>query len=333
MTFDLSNFPRVGLAHLPTPFEPLNALSEHLGGPKIWAKRDDCTGLAGGGNKTRKLEFLIGDALSKGADTIVTVGATQSNHVRQSVAAAAKVGLKAEVLLERAVIRDEAYANNGNIMLDHLLGAKVHECDASADLNLDGQLFAMKLAEQGHTPYFIPMGGSSVVGALGYTSCIFELMDDADNNGINIDGIVHASSSQGTQAGLLAGLIAAESTIPVYGISVGRDQTELSAMVLELTEQTLEYAGLTKTIDSSSVICSDKFCAPGYGEPNSGMIEAVQLCAQLEGVLLDPVYTGKAMAGLISMIRDGQFKQDQNIVFIHTGGQTALHAYPSIFKG
>ena len=331
MSLNLDKFPRIKLAHLPTPFEPLNALSDFLGGPKIWAKRDDCTGLAGGGNKTRKLEFLIGDAISKRADTIVTVGATQSNHVRQSVAAAAKTGLRAEVLLEKAVVRDVAYANNGNILLDHLLGGKVHQCPASPDLNLDGQQFAMQLAEQGHKPYFIPMGGSSVVGALGYTSCAFELLEDSNKNEFAIDHIVHASSSQGTQAGILAGLIAMESSIPVHGISVGRKASELSTMVHELTEQTLDYAGLEPNVNATSVICNDAYCAPGYGEPNDGMIEAVQLCAQLEGILLDPVYTGKAMSGLISMIKSGEFSKDENVVFIHTGGQAALHAYPSIF--
>jgi len=332
MSIDLSKFPSVSLAHLPTPLQKLERLSEHLGGPTIWVKRDDCTGLAGGGNKTRKLEFIMGDALDKGADTIVTVGATQSNHVRQSVAAAAKLGLQIEVLLERAVERDENYATNGNIMLNYLMGANVHECNANPYLNIEGQALAMKLAEQGCNPYFIPMGGSSVVGALGYTSCISELLNDATHQGFEIDTIVHATSSQGTQAGILAGLRLEDSTIPVHGISVSHPQDELEELVLELSNQTLEFAGSDLRIDCDNVICNDNYCAPGYGEPNDAMIEAVKLCARMEGLLLDPVYTGKAMAGLIDMVRSGHFIKGQNIVFIHTGGQVALHAYQSIFN-
>ena len=332
MSIDLSKFPRVSLAHLPTPLQRLDRLSNHLGGPTIWAKRDDCTGLAGGGNKTRKLEFLMGDAIAKGADTIVTVGATQSNHVRQSIAAAAKMGLHCEVLLEQEVVRDDDYAHNGNILLDHLMGAVVHECPASPDLNIDGQKFAMQLAEQGRIAYFIPMGGSSVVGALGYTTCVTELLNDSKQLGFSIDAILHASSSQGTQAGILAGLMAHNSAIPVHGISVGREATALAELVLELTNQTLQFAGLSSQINREAVICDDNYCAPGYGEPNDAMIKAVQLCAQLEGLLLDPVYTGKAMAGLIDKVQNGVFTKQQNIIFLHTGGQTALHAYRSIFE-
>ena len=196
---DLTSIPRVQLAHLPTPLEPLETLSRHLDGPDIYVKRDDCTGLAGGGNKTRKLEFLMADALEQGADTIVTAGATQSNHVRQSIAAAAKMGMHAEVLLEVRTIRDDDYAGNGNIILDNLMGAKIHYCDPVDDLNADCQALADKLAGEGAKPYFIPVGGSNKIGALGYADCASEIIGQSAEMGLAVDGIVVASGSQGTQ--------------------------------------------------------------------------------------------------------------------------------------
>lgn len=324
-------FPRIQLAHLPTPFEPLPALSKYLSGPKIYVKRDDCTGLAGGGNKTRKLEYLMGDALQKNADTIVTVGATQSNHVRQSVAAAAKLGLRIEVLLEKAVIRDDDYAQNGNYMLDHLMGAIIHERSAGTDMDKAGQVFADELNQKGRKAYFIPTGGSSVIGTIGYMGCIEEILQQGKLMGVNIDALVVASGSQGTQAGLLTGLAAAHSVIPLYGISVSRPKLDLEERVYRLAVKASAHAQIKTSILREQVICDDQYYAPGYGQPNEAMIEAVNLCAKLEGLLLDPVYSGKAMAGLINKVRKGAFRKGQNIVFIHTGGQTALHAYRSIF--
>ncbi len=329
---DLDNFSRIHLAHLPTPLEPLKALSRHLDGPDIFVKRDDCTGLAGGGNKTRKLEFLMADALDQGADTIVTVGATQSNHVRQTVAACAKLGLRAEVLLEKAVVRDADYASNGNVLLDHLMGATIHHCEPSADLNAEGQAFADQLASDGRKTYFIPTGGSSVVGALGYTGCATEILSQSADAGLDIDAIVVASGSQGTQAGLLVGLAAAEADIPVHGICVSRGRVELETLVHALAEKTAEYAGVKTPILRENVLCDDSYYPPGYGQPNDGMIEAVTLCARIEGLLLDPVYSGKAMAGLIDKIRGGTYKKGDTVIFIHTGGQVALHAYRSTFE-
>jgi L-cysteate sulfo-lyase len=330
---DLSRFPRVQLAHLPTPLEPLETLSRHLGGPDIYVKRDDCTGLAGGGNKTRKLEFLMADALEKGADTVVTVGATQSNHVRQTIAAAARLGLKAEVLLERAVVRDDDYAGNGNFLLDNLMGATIHHCQPSAGLIADGQALADKLTASGVSAYYIPTGGSNRIGALGYMDCANEILGQSAEMGLNVDAIVVASGSQGTQGGLLAGLAAEGSDIPVHGICVSRDAEELQGLVYDLAVKTAEYAGVTAPILRQNVICDDHYYPPGYGQPNAGMIEAVTLCAQLEGLLLDPVYSGKAMAGLIDKIRNATFKKGDTVIFIHTGGQVALHAYRSTFEG
>ena len=330
---NLTRFPRVQLAHLPTRLEPLAALSRHLGGPNIYVKRDDCTGLAGGGNKTRKLEFLMADALEKRADTVVTVGATQSNHVRQTIAAAAKLGLRSEVLLEKAVIRDDDYAGNGNVLLDNLMGATLHHREPTADLDAEGQALADVLASDGANAYFIPTGGSSPVGALGYVDCATELLGQSRDMELNVDAIVVASGSQGTQAGLLVGLAADKADIPVHGICVSRSGPELEELVFNLAERTAEHAGCTAPVLRHSVICDGDYFAPGYGQPNDAMIEAVTLCARFEGLLLDPVYSGKAMAGLINKIRNGTFKKDDNVVFIHTGGQIALHAYRSTFEG
>ncbi|MBL6929888.1 MAG: D-cysteine desulfhydrase [Rhodospirillales bacterium] len=330
---DLASIPRVQLAHLPTPLEPLESLSRHLGGPDIYVKRDDCTGLAGGGNKTRKLEFLMADALEQGADTIVTAGATQSNHVRQSIAAAAKMGMRAEVLLETRNIRDDDYAGNGNIILDHLMGAKIHYCDPVEDLNVECQALADKLAGEGAMSYFIPVGGSNKIGALGYADCASEILGQSAEMELAVDGIVVASGSQGTQGGLLVGLAGGGSEIPVHGICVSRDGPELEEAVFDLAQKTAEYVGLSTPIERKNVICDGAYWAPGYGQPNDGMIEAVTLCARLEGLLLDPVYSGKAMAGLIGKVRDGTFKKGDTVIFIHTGGQVALHAYRSTFEG
>lgn len=330
---DLSRFPRLALAHLPTPLEPLKALSRHLGGPDIYVKRDDCTGLAGGGNKTRKLEFLMADAVERHADTIVTVGATQSNHIRQTVAAAAKLGLRSHVLVERGVMADAEFAANGNMLLDTLMGATVHPCEPGGDLNAQGRALADDLASESTKPYFIPAGASNALGALGYVECAVETLQQADNMRLAADALIVASGSQGTQAGLLVGLAAAASDMAVHGICVSRSATEQEGLVFELARQTAELAAVTTPLRRNHVICDDGYYAPGYSHPNDDMIEAVLLCARLEALLLDPVYSGKAMAGLIGKIRNGDFEAGNSVIFLHTGGQAALHAYRRTFEG
>ena len=219
----LARFPRVRLAHCPTPLEPMESLSNLLGGPRLYIKRDDCTGLATGGNKTRKLEFLIADAMTQGADTILTDGATQSNHVRQTAAAAAKMGLACHVLLEhRKEDADEDYESNGNILLDHLLGAEIHHRPGGTDMNLAMEEVADEVRAKGGKPYLIPAGGSNKVGALGYVSCAMELVHQADDRGLRIDHVVHATGSNGTQAGLVVGFQGLNSGIPVTGITVSK---------------------------------------------------------------------------------------------------------------
>lgn len=325
---DLTAFPRLHFAHLPTPLEPLPRLSAHLDGPHLYIKRDDCTGLATGGNKTRKLEFLLADAVAQGADTILTQGALQSNHVRQTTAIAAKLGLACHALLEHRVPDpDPAYLTSGNILLDRLFGATIHEHPVGTDMDAAMDSLADTLRRDGCTPYVIPGGGSNPVGALGYVECALELLTQAADQGLTIDAIVHATGSTGTQAGLLTGLRASGSAIPVVGINVIPSRAVMERKVFDLACRTAEHVGAAGVVQRSDVVADDGYVGPGYGLPSPGMLEAVRLTARLEGILLDPVYSGKGMAGLIGLIRQGHFDRGQNVVFIHTGGSTALFAY------
>jgi L-cysteate sulfo-lyase len=328
----LSRFPRVRLAHLPTPLEPLDALSEHLKGPRIWIKRDDCTGLSSGGNKTRKLEFLLGDARAKNADTIITQGATQSNHVRQTAAACAKLGLKCHVLLEnRTGMTEDVYLSGGNVLLDRLHGAVIYARPAGADMNAEMATLAERLRAEGGSPYIIPGGGSNAVGALGYAGAALEIVSQANDLGLRIDWLVHATGSTGTQAGVVAGLAALNSGVPVLGVSVRADRRTQEENVHSLAVETARLLGAPDVVRREQVRVEDGYVGPGYGVPAASTIEAVRLLARLEGILLDPVYTGKGMAGLIGLIRDGVFQAGSQVVFIHTGGSVGLFAYQHWF--
>lgn len=328
----LSRFPRVRLAHLPTPLEPMERLSALLGGPRLWIKRDDCTGLSTGGNKTRKLEFLVADALSKGADTLITQGATQSNHARQTAAAAAKFGMECHLLLEDRT-RDASpdYTLNGNVLLDRLHGATISKRPGGADMAAELADLEARLREAGRKPYVIPGGGSNPVGALGYANAALELVSQANDRGLEIAHLVHATGSAGTQAGLVAGLVALNAAIPILGVSVRAPRERQQATVLDLAQRTAEHLGLPGLVRSEHVEVNSDYVGPGYGLPTPGMREAVKLLAQTEGLLLDPVYTGKGMAGLIDLVRKGAFKKDSDVVFLHTGGSAALFGYPSAF--
>ncbi|MSO93993.1 MAG: D-cysteine desulfhydrase [Rhodospirillales bacterium] len=330
----LSRYPRAQLCHRPTPLEPLDRLSKLLGGPKLLVKRDDCTGLAIGGNKTRKLEFLMGEALQQGADTVITLGATQSNHVRQTAAAAARLGLKCEVLLERRIEgAGTDYEENGNVLLDRLLDARIHSVPGGADMKAEAEAVAGKVRARGGKPYIIPGGGSNTVGALGYVDAAMELVTQANDAGIKIDAVVHGSGSTGTQAGLVAGLQGMNSGIRVIGISVSKPRQTMEQAVFELTEATADFLGIKGGIARDSVEVNSDYVGPGYGRPTDGMKEAVTLMARQEGILLDPVYTGKAMAGLIDYCRRGLFGKKDTVVFLHTGGSPGLFAYRSQLAG
>jgi L-cysteate sulfo-lyase len=328
----LSRFPRVTLCHAPTPLEHLPRLSRHLGGPEIFIKRDDCTGLASGGNKTRKLEFLLGDALEKGATHLVTQGATQSNHVRQTAAAAAKFGLRCTALLETRVAdaAPEYYAN-GNVLLDRLFDCALETRPAGLDMNQELVAVGERLAAAGEKPYLIPGGGSNAIGALGYVACAQEMLMQANERRLRIDHVVHATGSCGTQAGLLAGLMGMNSGIPVLGIGVRAPREKQEANVHALLEQTWRHLGLPGAPAREAVRANCDYVGAGYGIPTPGMIEAVEMLARLEGILLDPVYSGKGMAGLIDLIRRGEFKKGENLVFVHTGGSAGLFGYRGTF--
>ncbi|MFP1862121.1 D-cysteate sulfo-lyase [Lonsdalea quercina] len=330
----LARFPRLSLGHFPTPLEPLPALTAYLNGPTIYIKRDDATGLATGGNKTRKLEFLMAEALQQEADIILTQGATQSNHVRQTIAAAAKLGLKTKVLLEKRVEDyGEPYQRSGNILLDNLLGGEiVDHLPAGTDMQQALESLADELRREGHRPYVIPGGGSNVTGALGYVACAEELLFQSSQQRLRVDHIVHASGSSGTQAGLVAGLTAVRSGIPVLGISVRAPKEKQEENVYRLAEQIWQRLGIDETLPRAAVQANSDYVGKGYGIPNEGTREALQLLARLEGILLDPVYSGKGMAGLIDLVRKGHFKKGEQVVFIHTGGSAGLFGYREFFE-
>ncbi|PWQ97602.1 D-cysteine desulfhydrase [Leucothrix arctica] len=329
----LSRFPRLNFAHLATPLEPMTSLSKHLGGPNLWVKRDDCTGLAGGGNKTRKLEFLMGDAIEKGADTIITQGATQSNHARQTAAIATKMGMQCHILLEdRTGSKDVDYNYNGNVLLDQLYGATLAKLAANTDMNKAMEDLAETLRAEGKKPYIIPGGGSNPIGALGYVNAAIETLTQANDMGLKIDRVVHATGSAGTQAGLVTGFVATNSLIPVLGIGVRAPQELQEGNVFRLAEKTAEHLGIPGTVKREDVVANCDYVGEGYGIPTAGGIEAIELFARHESLLLDPVYSAKGAAGLIDLIRKGTFEKDENIVFLHTGGSQALFGYREAFN-
>ncbi len=328
----LARFPRLHLAHLPTPLEPMERLTRLLGGPRLWIKRDDCTGLATGGNKTRKLEFLMGEALAEGADCVITQGAVQTNHGRQTAAIAARLGLRCIILLEhRVTTEDPDYLYNGNVLLDRLLGAELRDYPSGGDMNAALEPVAAEVRAAGGRPYLIPGGGSNVTGALGYVACAEELLYQANARSLRIDYVVHATGSAGTQAGLVAGLEAMSSGIPVLGIGVRAPREKQEENVHRLAEAVAERIGLKGGIRRERVIANCDYVGAGYGIPTPGMIEAVELFARQEGILLDPVYSGKGAAGLIDLVRKGYFSKSDNVVFVHTGGAAGLFAYRRTF--
>ena len=327
------DFPRFPLAHLPTPLEPLDRLSEELGGPRIFIKRDDCTGLALGGNKTRKLEFLIADALSAHADTVITAGGLQSNHVRQTTAAANKAGLACHLVLQRKVDwNDAAYDESGNLLLDSLLGAVPHLCPPDATREAEMDRVAQELSDAGAAPYVIPVGGANAIGGLGYAAAAGELLGQAGALGVEFGHVVLGSGTGSTQGGLLAGLAFQGSSLNVLGVNVEAASPELAVKVANVASSTAALLQLPETDLSSRVAINGDYGGEAYGVPTDAMVEALHLVARLEGVVLDPVYSGKAFSGLIDLVRRGHFSSDTPICFLHTGGAPGAFAYPSLFK-
>jgi L-cysteate sulfo-lyase len=330
---NLAQFPRVKLCQAPTPLELLPNLTKALGGPQVWMKRDDLTGMGLGGNKVRKLEFLAGDALAKGANHLVTQGAVQSNHVRQTAAVAAKLGLRCTAVLEHRIdTNDAAYLHSGNVLLDRIMGIQIEYRPGGSDMQAAIEEVGARLEKEGAKPYLIPGGGSNPVGALGYAAVAFELVQQANEQGLRIDRLVHATGSAGTQAGLVAGLHAMSSPIRVLGIGVRAPKERQEANVRKLAEATVAHMGLDRTLPADAVEANCDYVGTGYGHPTPGMIEAVQMLARTEGIFLDPVYSGKGMAGLIDLIRKGAFKKGENVVFLHTGGAPGLFGYVDTFS-
>lgn len=326
----LSRYPRVHLAHLPTPLEHMPRLSDALG-VELWIKRDDCTGMSTGGNKTRKLEFLFGEAIEQGADMVMTQGATQSNHARQTAAFAARLGLKCHILLEdRTGYNNANYNGNGNVLLDHLHGATTEKFPAGHDMVSEMDAAAEKKRDEGHNVYVIPGGGSNPTGALGYVNCALELVAQANEAGLEIDQVVHATGSSGTQAGLVTGLCAMNSGIPVLGIGTRAPRPKQEKMVFDLACKTADKLGCSGVVQQEDVVANTDFVGEGYGLPTEAGIEAIRMFAELEGILLDPVYSAKGAAGLIDLAKKGQFA-GKRIVFLHTGGSVGLFGYDFAF--
>jgi L-cysteate sulfo-lyase len=317
--------PRVVLGHLPTPLEPLDRLSRELGGPRIWLKRDDCTGLATGGNKTRKLEYLLGTAIEQDARAIVTFGAVQSNHARQTAAACARFGLACHLVLARQVSWPHpAYESGGNVLLDDLFAANVHIVAADEAVAYGRSLIG-DLRAEGLNPYVIPGGGSNGTGALGYARAALELITEAP---FTLTDVVHATSSAGTQAGLLLGFACANSSVRVHGINVYTpDRDSVAANVARICSE----ADPALVPAPNNVLIDQRYLGDGYGLPTPATLDAIRMVAELEGVLLDPVYSGKAMSGLIDRIAIGDLHDVENVVFVHTGGTAVLAVYDGAF--
>ncbi len=332
-------FPRRRLVHLPTPFHKLENLAQELGGPEIWIKRDDLSGLGFGGNKSRKLEFIIADALDKKADVIVTWAGLQSNWCMQTAAAARRFGLRPILLLFKRGESDLDY--DGNLLLDYLLEADIRVREAEKGKVVSQEYAARfleeitnKVREGGHTPYVVSVGGSQPglsmdkpLGALSYVLAFAEMMEQAESAGVSLSHIVQATGSGATQAGLAVGVKALEKNIRVIGISVSDEKETFAPLVLEIARATEHSLGLGPSIGRDDIIVLDEYIGEGYGVVNTEVVQAIRRLLVTEGIVLDPVYTGKAMAALVNLIQRGHFGKEDKIVFFHTGGSPALFPY------
>jgi len=330
----LAAYPRATLLEGPTPIQKLSRLSQlpDMNGCNLYVKRDDLTGLGGGGNKLRKLEFLLGQALAEGADTLVTWGGYQSNHARLTAAVAAQQGLACELILTPSAVRtDDDFRHNGNVILDSLFGAKPHRLPLGVVPDGYAAELVEKLRHEGKKPFVMPLGGSSPRGSLGYTACAAEILRQADALDMHFDRIIVPNGSAGTHAGLLAGLTLARSSTEITGYSVLAIQDQAATMTLEKTRQVLQLLDPGATLAESSVRVDGRQRGDAYGAPTEAMLEAVRLLASHEGLLTDPVYGGKAFAGLLAAIRAGEYPAASNVLFVMTGGLPGIFAYRSAF--
>jgi len=332
---NFTKFPRRPYLNGATPIEPMQNLSKALGGDvNLFIKRDDLLPGAAGGNKTRKLEFCIGDALDKGADTIITCGAVQSNHCRLTLSWAVKEGLDCHLVLEERVKGSYKPEGSGNNFLFHLLGVKsLRVVPAGSDMMGEMQKVADELAAKGSKPYIVPGGASNAIGALGYVSCAEEILGQLNAMRLPVAHVVVPSGSAGTHAGMVVGMYGANANIPVSGVNVSRTKPVQEEIVHKLAAEVAGKLELNCEIPRDQVVCYDEYVGPGYSLPTESMVEAVNLFAKTEGILLDPVYSGKAAAGLIDLVRKGNFPKGSNVLFLHTGGSPALYAYLDTFYG
>ena len=328
----IDQLPRARLANLPTPLERMPHLSSALIGPQLWIKREDSTGLAFGGNKERKAEFSLGDALSKKADVVITIGPLQSNHSRATAAAAARLGLK--VVL---VITDKKPSNyDGNLLLNNLLGAEIRFLEGKPSKLVRTRFMQEIAAEQkrkGHVPYVIPAGASYPPGAVAYVNAMLELLTQARKNGFKVNALVHAAGSGGTQAGLVLANKALSSEVRIIGVCAephGRDH--LTKETMEIASEAAKLLHLDVVVKPEDVILNEDYAGKAYEEPTPDALSAIKLVAKTEGIVLDPIYTGRAMAGLIDLTKKGRFSKDDNVVFMHTGGTPALFPYKKYFQ-
>ncbi|MCD5417595.1 D-cysteine desulfhydrase family protein [Candidatus Bipolaricaulota bacterium] len=318
----IGKLPRKRIAALPTPLHELKRLSKELDGPRIFIKRDDLTGLAFGGNKARKLEFILGDAIEKGADTVLTTGALQSNHVRMTAAAATQFGLRAVLFLRGK----EPVTYKANLLLDRLLGAQIEfvDTDDREEIVQRVETAAEQLKQEGSNPYVIAGGGSTPVGCTGYYVALTEVLTQVNEMGIHIDHLLLASGGGGTHAGVVLGATALNFALNVIGISVSQSTDYVVERVCRLAEETACNLGHRLKFLPADIEVHDQYVGPGYAIPTPEGLAAIRLVAQTEGILLDPVYTGKAMAGLIDLIAQQRFQRDETVLFLHTGGTPAL---------
>ena len=329
LTEKLSAFPRLGLAQLPTPLEPMKRLTDHLGGPRLWVKREDASGIGFGGNKLRKLDYLLPEALSSGADTIVSGGVVQSNSQRQVAAVAAKLGLACHLAVYHGRVEPPTleYKTSGNAFLNRLFGAQLHDVSWTGDRNTAIRELVRDLEAKGRKPYFVPYGASNVLGTIGYATTIGEIESQSAAQDCRPVAIVHCSGSAGTQAGLVVGASIAMPNVRIVGIDIDAEPDRVRADVVTFAREASDL--LDVSFDEASVEVVAGLAGPAYGVPHAATIEAIRLAGRLEAVPLDPVYSGKALAGLIALIREGRWRRNEDVVFVHTGGAPLLFAYQS----
>jgi L-cysteate sulfo-lyase len=325
----LSQFPRLGLAQLNTPLEPLQRLSAHLGGPRLWVKREDATGLGFGGNKLRKLDYVLHDAVSSGADTLVSGGVVQSNSQRQVAAAAARLGMECHLAVYHGRVSPPTpeYNASGNAFLNRLFGAHLHDVPWTGDRNAAIRDLGAKLEQQGRRPYFVPYGVSNVLGAIGYATTVAEIGQQVAELGIRPTAIVHCSGSAGTQAGLVVGAAACMPQTRIVGVDIDAEPERVRSDVTRLAREAAKRLDVPLSDLHVDVVAGH--AGPAYGVPHAATVEAIKLAGRLEALPLDPVYSGKGLAGLIALIREGRWSANDDVIFVHTGGSPALFAYQS----